>query len=51
MQSSRVLLVISVILCINTLVYVINDFKDDETKHPAIRSATMQGLVILNKYY
>jgi hypothetical protein len=41
----------SVIPRINALVQVINDFKDDKSKHPAVRSAAMRGLTILNKYY
>ena len=29
----------------------INNFKDDSTKHPAVHSAAVCGLAILNKYY
>jgi hypothetical protein len=41
----------SVIPRIDALVHVIDDFKDDVSKHPAVRSAAMRGLAILNKYY
>lgn len=41
----------SVIPRIDDLVCSIDDFKDDNTKHPAVRSAAMRGLAILNKYY
>ena len=51
MQSAGIPLVSSVIPRINDLVRVIDDFKNDTTKHPAVRSATKQGLMILNKYY
>ena len=51
MQSAGVPLVSSVIPRIDDLVRAINDFKDDQANHPAVRSAAMQGLVILNKYY
>lgn len=33
------------------LVRVIDDFKDNTTKHPTVRSAAVRGLTILNKYY
>ena len=51
MQSSRTPLVSSVIPRMDDLVCGIDDFKDDHTKHPAVRSAAMRGLAILNKYY
>lgn len=51
MQSSRTPLVSSVIPRIDDLVCSIDDFKDDDAKHPAVRSAAMRGLAILNKYY
>lgn len=51
MQSTDIPLISDVILCIDDLVRVIDDFKDDPDKHPAIQSAAAQGLAILNKYY
>ena len=51
MQSSNDMLISAVIPRIDDLVRVINDFKDDESNHPAIRSAAIRGLTILNKYY
>lgn len=51
MQSSTIPLISSVIPRIDDLVRVIDDFKDDTSKHPAVRSAAIRGLTILNKYY
>ena len=51
MQSAGIPLISNVIPCIDDLVRVIDDFKDDASKHPAVRSAAIRGLTILNKYY
>jgi hypothetical protein len=51
MQSSGIPLISSVIPRIDDLVQVIDNFKDDIEKHPAVRSAAIRGLAILNKYY
>jgi hypothetical protein len=51
MQSSSIPLISSIIPRIDDLVRVIDDFKDDTSKHPAVRSAAVRGLAILNKYY
>lgn len=51
MQSSGVPLISSVIPRIDLLVDVIDDFKDDLSHRPAVRSAAIRGLTILNKYY
>ncbi len=51
MQSSHIPLISSVIPCIDDLVRVIDDFKDNPDNHPAVRSAAIRGLTILNKYY
>ena len=51
MQSADVPLISSVIPRIDALVHVIDTFKDDKSKHPAVRSAAIRGLTILNKYY
>ncbi len=51
MQSTAVPLISSFIPRIDDLVRVIDIFKDDTNKHPAVRSAAVRGLTILNKYY
>lgn len=51
MQTAGVSLISAVIPRIDDLVCVIDDFKDDTSKHPAVRSAAVRGLTILNKYY
>ena len=51
MQSAGISQISAVILRIDDLVRVIDNFKDDPTKHPAVRSAAVRGLTILNKYY
>ena len=51
MQTAGVSLISAMILCIDLLICAINNFKDDTSKHLAIRSATIHGLSILNKYY
>ena len=51
MQSARIPLISMVIPRIDDLVQVIDDFKDDTTKHLAVRLVAIQGLAILNKYY
>jgi hypothetical protein len=51
MQSAGVPLISSVIPRIDDLVRVIDDFKDKSDNHPAVRSAAIRGLTILNKYY
>ena len=51
MQSAGIPLISDVILHMDNFVRVIDDFKDDASKHPAVRSAAIQGLTILNKYY
>ena len=51
MQSAGVPLISSVIPRIDDLVRVIDDFKDNTANHPAVRSAAIRGLTILNKYY
>jgi hypothetical protein len=51
MQSSNVPLISSVVPRIDDLVRVIDDFKDNPDNHPAVRSAAIRGLTILNKYY
>ena len=51
MQSACVSLISAVIPCINTLVRVIDTFTEDATRHPAICSAALCSLNILNKYY
>jgi hypothetical protein len=51
MQSAGVSQISAVIPRIDDLVHVIDNFKDDVTKHPAVRSAAVRGLTILNKYY
>jgi hypothetical protein len=51
MQSATIPLISDVIPRIDDLVRVIDDFKDDTGKHPAVRSAAVRGLTILNKYY
>ena len=51
MQSAGVSQISAVIPRIDDLVRVIDDFKDDTAKHPAVRSAAIRGLTILNKYY
>ena len=51
MQSAGIPLISDVIPRIDDLVRVIDDFKDDTNKHPAVRSAAIRGLTILNKYY
>jgi len=50
MQSAGVSQISAVIPRIDDLVRVIDNFKDDTTKHPAVRSAAVRGLTILNKY-
>ena len=51
MQNAEIPLISSVIPNIDALVQAIGDFRDDTSKHPAVRSATMRGLNILNKHY
>ena len=51
MQSAGVSLISAVIPRIDTLVCIIDMFTEDATRHPAIRSAALCGLNILNKYY
>jgi hypothetical protein len=51
MQSAGIPLISSVIPRIDDLVQVIDEFKDDITKHPAVRAAAIRGLRLLNKYY
>ncbi len=51
MQTVGVSLISAVIPCIDLLVCAIDNFKDNTSKHPAVRSATIHGLSILNKYY
>jgi hypothetical protein len=51
MQSAGIPLISSVIPRIDDLVRVIDDFKDNSNNHPAVRSAAIRGLTILNKYY
>ena len=51
MQSTSIPLISDVIPRIDDLVCVIDDFKDDTSKHPAVQSAAVWGLIILNKYY
>jgi hypothetical protein len=51
MQTAGVSLISAVIPRIDLLVCAIDKFKDDTSKHPAIRSAAIRGLSILNKYY
>ena len=51
MQSSHIPLISSIIPCINDLICIIDDFKDNPDNHPAVRSTAIQGLMILNKYY
>ncbi len=51
MQGSHVPLISSVIPEMDELVCVIDRYKDDTTKHPAVCSAAVRGLTILNKYY
>ena len=51
MQGSRVPLISSVIPEIDELMRVVDKYKDDTAKHPAVRSAAVRGLTILNKYY
>ena len=51
MQSAGIPLISDVIPRMDDLVRVIDDFKDDASKHPAVRSAAIRGLMILNKYY
>lgn len=51
MQTAGVSLISAVIPRMDDLVRVIDDFKDDTSKHPAVRSAAVRGLTILNKYY
>ena len=41
MQSAGIPLISNVIPCIYDLVRVIDDFKDDASKHPAVRSAAI----------
>lgn len=51
MQRAEIPLISAVIPSIDALVRVIDDFRDDTANHPAVRSAAMRGLNILNKYY
>ena len=51
MQKAHVPLISSVIPRIDALVHIIEDFKNDHSKHSAVRSAAAQGIAILNKYY
>lgn len=51
MQHSNVPLISSVIPGIDRLVCAIDNFKDNTSRHPAVRSAATRGLAILNKYY
>ena len=51
MQNAEIPLISSVIPNIDAPVQAIDDFRDDTSKHPAVRSAAMHGLNILNKYY
>ena len=51
MQSAEVSQISAVIPRIDDLVRVIDNFKDDTANHPAVRSAAVRGLTILNKYY
>lgn len=51
MQKAHVPLVSSVIPRIDALVHVIEDFKDNRSKHSAVCSAAARGVAILNKYY
>ena len=51
MQSAGVSLISAMIPRINTLVRIIDMFMEDATRHPAIRSAALCSLNILNKYY
>ena len=51
MQTAGVSLISAVIPRIDDLVSVIDRFKDDTSNHPAVRSAAVRGLTILNKYY
>ena len=51
MQNAGTPLISSVIPHIDNLVQVIDDFKDNTDNHPAVHSAAIQGLTILNKYH
>ena len=51
MQTARVSLISAVIPRIDALVRIIDEFKDNIKKHPAVRSAAARSLTILNKYY
>jgi hypothetical protein len=51
MQAAGVPLISTVIKRVDDLVRVIDKYKDDTSKHPAVRSAALRGLAILNKYY
>ncbi len=51
MQAAGRPLISTVIKRIDDLVCVIDKFKDDTRKHPAVRSAALRGHAILNKYY
>ncbi len=51
MQTVGVSLISAMIPCINLLICSIDNFKDDTSKHLAICSAAIHGLLILNKYY
>ena len=51
MQSAGVSLISAMIPHIDTLVRVIDTFTEDTTRHPAVHSAALHSLNILNKYY
>jgi hypothetical protein len=51
MSQSGVCLVHEVIPFIDGLTRAMDDVRDDETKHPAVRVAAANGLDVLNKYY